>query len=513
MIAQRILLGVLCAVACGADEFRDAAVKRAEDSVAAAVEKASKDPSRPAYHFRPPALWMNDPNGTIFHNGYYHLFYQHNPYGDTWGHMHWGHARSKDLVHWEHLPIALWPSEDRGEGHVFSGCAAINGDGVPMLFYTSVSTAEKKRPNEQWAAIGDADMIKWEKHPNNPILSQAMLPFEIGPDWRDPFIFHANGRTFLVCGADTKDEAIIPIFEADTPQLDKWTYKGILYRQPKSAIQFFECPNFFPLDGKWVLIFSPYKPLRYMVGTFDIEKYAFTPEKEATLDYGSFYASNIYQGGGATDKASGAQGSNGSAPLSIPGVRPSVLVGWVRGFKEGLGWNGCMSIPRTLSIGEDGFLRQIPYEMPTDTNASAPPNNRIQSGGEASSFETTLSSTAEGTLRVALASGGSAQVTLTPKSPGVKPVRMEIATGGVAVDEIQGSWNGPQPDAIEIICQIDRSVLELAVTPWPKPRNGTLNFTKVIEYSPDGYNVLVQGKDGAKAMGGRFRNVSALWLE
>ena len=94
-------------------------------SVAEAAARVGGDPTRPIVHFRPPAQWMNDPNGTIYVDGYYHLFYQHNPYGDAWGHMHWGHARSRDLVSWEHLPIALWPSERSGEEHVFSGCAAV----------------------------------------------------------------------------------------------------------------------------------------------------------------------------------------------------------------------------------------------------------------------------------------------------------------------------------------------------------------------------------------------------
>src|SRR3954466_7846509 len=114
------------------------AIERAMQSVAAAIPIAAGDPQRPHYHFGPPANWMNDPNGTIYANGYYHLFYQHNPYGDNWGHMHWGHARSRDLVHWQHLPIALWPSEELGEEHVFSGCATITEGSVPILFYTKV---------------------------------------------------------------------------------------------------------------------------------------------------------------------------------------------------------------------------------------------------------------------------------------------------------------------------------------------------------------------------------------
>src|SRR5690606_23404893 len=114
---------------------------------------------------------------------------------------------------------------------------------------------------------------------------------------------------------------------------------GVLYRQPKTSVQFFECPNFFPLDDKWVLIYSAYKPLRYIIGSFNAETYTFTPEKESTLDYGSFYASNI-----SVDQK----------------TEPIILVGWVRGFKEGLGWNGCMSSPRRLWIGSDGYLRQFP---------------------------------------------------------------------------------------------------------------------------------------------------------
>src|SRR5262245_20696977 len=126
-----VLIGVLLACALadfGAvaaakfDEGREA-LARAITSASNAVARASADPARPVCHFRPPANWMNDPNGLIQHRGWYQLFYQHNPYGDQWGHMHWGHARSRDLIHWEHLPIALWPSKEAGEEHVFSGCA------------------------------------------------------------------------------------------------------------------------------------------------------------------------------------------------------------------------------------------------------------------------------------------------------------------------------------------------------------------------------------------------------
>src|SRR3972149_6996682 len=108
-------------------------IQRAMKAVEAAIPKAQADPGRPGFHFLAPAQWINDPNGPIFYNGEYHLFYQHNPYDDRWDHMHWGHAKSKDLAHWEHLPIALWPSLEKGEGHCFSGCATVTADGTPVL--------------------------------------------------------------------------------------------------------------------------------------------------------------------------------------------------------------------------------------------------------------------------------------------------------------------------------------------------------------------------------------------
>ncbi|MCB0125842.1 MAG: glycoside hydrolase family 32 protein, partial [Caldilineaceae bacterium] len=322
------------------------AITRAMESVAAAEPKAAADPTRPVYHFHPPANWMNDPNGTIYHNGYYHLFYQHNPYGDTWGHMHWGHARSTDLVQWEQLPIALWPSLDAGEEHVFSGCAAVNGAGEPMLIYTSVKTGDRdsRAANEQWAAVGDADWINWQKHPENPILAletHGGPPFE--KDWRDPFIFTEAGRTFLVLGGEYDNVAAVALYEATDDSLAHWRYCKLLYQESRTTTRFMECPNFFKVGEKWVLLTSPYQPVEYVVGDFDVETLTFIPEHEGTLDPGAddvpnFYASNI---------------------LYDPNGR-CILLGWIRGFPSGKGWNGCLALPRVLAIAPDGRPEQLP---------------------------------------------------------------------------------------------------------------------------------------------------------
>jgi beta-fructofuranosidase len=178
----------------------DPVLAKAIASARAAMARAEADPERPVYHFHPPANWNNDPNGTVFYRGWHHLFYQFNPYGSLWGHMHWGHARSRDLVNWEHLPIALGPSEEKNEQHIFSGGAIIARDGKPRFFYTSIG----KRQPEQWLAIPqDDDLISLAKYPGNPVLTQAAHGAVPVDDWRDPFLFQEAGATYMVCGGNT----------------------------------------------------------------------------------------------------------------------------------------------------------------------------------------------------------------------------------------------------------------------------------------------------------------------
>lgn len=307
-------------------------------AVKAATPKAQADPLRPVYHFRPPAQWMNDLNGPIWYKGYYHIFYQHNPYGDEWGNMHWGHARSQNLVKWEHLPIALWPSKEKGEDHCFSGCAAIDGDGRPMLIYTSIGD---KRAPEIWAATPDDDeLLVWKKHPANPIL---ILTDHRGlqiDDWRDPFVFKSGDKTFMVIGGHPKGgKGAIFVYEATNAELTTWTYRGIGLEGTEGN---WECPNLFPLDGKWVLVYSPHGTVRYYVGQFDAKTCKFTPQSQGTMDYGDYYAPNC------TEDPQGRR----------------IMWGWIRGFPGGKGWNGCLTLPRALSLDPQGRLVQTPIREP-----------------------------------------------------------------------------------------------------------------------------------------------------
>jgi len=315
------------------------AVMRAMESMLARVPEAAADPTRPAYHFSAPAQWMNDINGVLHYKGFYHIFYQFNPYSDQWGTMHWWHARSRDLVHWEHLPIALWPSREKGEEHVFSGCLTLNAANQPLIFYTSIGHPLP----EQWAALGSPDLLVWEKYAGNPILKMDDYGGLSIEEWRDPFVFRANGKTYLVLGgrlpAGEGSRAAAFLYEARQEDLLKWTYRGILFRHPDPKLHSIECPNFFPMDGRFVMLISPYGPVEYFVGDFEAKQGTFTAHHRGLADFSEdFYGTNVL--------------------IDRRGRR--ILLGWLRGFQNTKGWNGCMSLPRILTLTEKGELLQRP---------------------------------------------------------------------------------------------------------------------------------------------------------
>jgi sucrose-6-phosphate hydrolase SacC (GH32 family)/nicotinamidase-related amidase/type 1 glutamine amidotransferase len=308
------------------------AISRAMASIEGARGRAESDPARPLYHFRPPALWINDPNGPVFHEGYYHLFFQQNPYGDRWERMHWGHARSSDLVHWEQLPTALWPSEELGEAHCFSGSAAIRDDGTPVILYTSIGP---QRPPEQWAALGDRELITWTKHPANPVITLEHHGELVIDDWRDPFIFREGGRWLLAVGGHRRGgKGCVLLYSSE--DLLAWKFLGMPFEGEEAN---WECPNLFRLGGRWVLIYSPHGIVRYYTGRLDLESCKFTPEVHGAMDWSpDYYAPNCLE--------------------DDSGRR--VLWGWVRNFPAGRGWNGVLTLPRVLSLLPDGRIAQRP---------------------------------------------------------------------------------------------------------------------------------------------------------
>ncbi len=318
-------------------DSQNPAIQPGMEAMMARADEAAADPTRPVYHFRPPSGWMNDVNGPLLHNGYYHVFYQLNPFHtDARYGTHWAHARSTDLVRWEHLPLAIWPSTEAGETSCYSGTAAINRDGQPVILYTCTRKWGRDRvvpePFEQWAAIGDDDLINWTKYPDNPALS---IDKEGRPDfdwrWRDPFFFE-QGRSFMVLGATGVGT---PIWESESGDLLNWTYRGIASDISQ------ECPNLFKLGEDWVMLTSPYTPVDYYIGDFDVDTYQFTHRVNGRIEpTKTFYGTNIlYDDDGRC-----------------------ILLGRLLRTIEGKAWNGCMAIPRVLTIAPDGHPRQAPVE-------------------------------------------------------------------------------------------------------------------------------------------------------
>jgi beta-fructofuranosidase len=311
-------------------------IDKAHRALQKSIPIAQADSNRPRYHFAPPANWMNDPNGTIYHQGEYHLFYQFNPTKETWGNLHWGHAKSKDLVHWEHLPIALAPDGFPREMHCWSGCCVIADDDTPIIFYTSMNIpslllTRARRYAQQWLATGSPDLVTWEKHPANPILREKIHGDRIPEHWRDPYVWRENDRWFMVLCGQYSGEQFGRVFLYQSPDLWDWKYVGILSTGTAAEGRGWECPNYFKLGEKYMLVVSPYGPVIYSIGDFDGKEHH--TETWYTLDHGKdFYATNTY----------------------IDGRGRMILVGWVKA--KGDCWNGCLSLPRELKLEDDRLI-------------------------------------------------------------------------------------------------------------------------------------------------------------
>lgn len=324
------------------------------------MEKEIADKPRPAFHLSARVGWMNDPNGFSFYNGQYHLFYQYHPYDSHWGPMHWGHAVSRDLLHWEQLPAALAPDRDYDKNGCFSGSAVALPDGRHLLMYTGVS--QRTQPDgstydlqTQCLALGDG--IDYEKYENNPVLSAEDLP-ESGSvhDFRDPKLWMTSDGSFrcVVGNCNAKKDGQILLYSSKDGF--QWKFEKILLTNQERFGRMWECPDFFALDGKQVFLISPQDMLPHgfeyhngngtlcLIGEYDEETDTFTEEHNQTIDYGiDFYAPQTI--------------------LTADGRR--IMIGWMQNWDtidppsvERL-WFGQMSLPRELFI-KNGRLYQKP---------------------------------------------------------------------------------------------------------------------------------------------------------
>ena len=292
------------------------------------------------YHVEPQKGWLNDPNGLCYFKGKYHAFFQHHPEATQWtAPMHWAHAVSEDLIHWEELPLALVPDMPyESTLGCFSG-SAVEKDGKLYLFYTAVG---ENLAQTQCLATSE-DGLHFVKHPGNPIIPQSPVDPQ-SLDFRDPKVFPWEDGTYrMVCGVGRDGLAAVVLYKSS--DLLHWEYAGKLF-ETREMGPVLECPDLFPAGDKWALCFSRMDQpqcVQFVLGQFDGEH--FTPE----------------------DFQRPAVGPNFYAPQSFVDHKGRrILMGWMTPWGQPEDPEavrcGCLTVPMEVSLNDAGNLCLYPVE-------------------------------------------------------------------------------------------------------------------------------------------------------
>lgn len=311
---------------------------------------------RPYFHFTPPQNWLNDPNGCVFYNGEYHLFYQYHPESTIWGPMHWGHAVSRDLIHWDHLPIALYPDE---LGMIFSGSAVVdwkNTSGFSAVSeppLVAIYTCHSPTEQTQCVAYSTDSGRTWTKYPGNPVISIGSTEF------RDPKVFWHDESQQWIMVTVLADQYKVRFY--GSPDLKKWTHLSDFGPVGDTA-GLWECPDIFPLSvkeasaqQKWILKVDVQHGIgaQCFIGEFDGQCFLSDIEGHfQRIDYGTdFYAAQSWN--------------------DVPNGR-RIWTGWMNNWRYANliptgEWRGQFSIPREVLLVEDGkgfhLIQQPIHEM------------------------------------------------------------------------------------------------------------------------------------------------------
>lgn len=311
-------------------------------------------PDRPMFHFTAPSGWLNDPNGTLYCGGEYHLFYQHHPHSLEWGPMHWGHAVSRDLLRWEHLPIALYPDEI---GTIFSGSAVIDERNTSSLGeagkapMVAVFTHHGGKDESQSLAWSLDRGRTFQKYAGNPVLRE-----QDARDFRDPKVFWHEPSQAWVMVVSHGDR--LRLYRS--ANLLKWELMSEIC-PPEAPGVILECPDLFKLPcgigSAWVLTYSMFESwpggchrVRYITGTFDGVRFTADSEPRFADAGWDFYAPVTFG--------------------QVPGR--SVWLGWMAdpayaGCVPSEVWNGRMTLPRELGLatvsGRKVFTQQPAREL------------------------------------------------------------------------------------------------------------------------------------------------------
>ena len=266
-----------------------------------ASEKMIPADHRPSFHLSVRTGWMNDPNGFSYYKGRYHMFYQYYPYDSHWNSMHWGHAVSDDLLHWEYLPAALAPDESYDRDGCFSGNAMTLPDGRQLLMYTGV--VQERQKNEavvdwqnQCIAVGDG--VDYEKYENNPVIDAGDLPEGFSrQDFRDPKLWQKSDGTYRCIVGNRPADGSGQILLFSSPDCFEWKYEKVFAANNNRFGLMWECPDFFLLDGSAVLLVSPQDMLPVgfeyhngngtlcLIGDYDEKTDTFTERYDQSVDY------------------------------------------------------------------------------------------------------------------------------------------------------------------------------------------------------------------------------------
>ncbi len=322
-----------------------------------------KEQFRPQFHFTPQEKWMNDPNGLVYHNGIYHLFYQYYPEDIVWGPMHWGHATSKDLISWKHKPIALFPDE---HGLIFSGSAVVDvqnssgfgtKDNPPLvaIFTYHLMAGEKAGRNDfqtQGIAYSLDNGDTWTKYDGNPVIGNEGIK-----DFRDPKVFWHDETNQWIMVLVAGDHAKI----YNSSDLKSWNHLSDFGKDKGAHGGVWECPDLFKLkvegtqEEKWVLLISinPGAPnggsgTQYFVGNFDGTTFTSDHDDEKWIDHG-------------TDNYAGVTYNN------TPNEE-RIFIGWMSNWNYARNtptekWRSAMTLPRELTLHKDGefnYLKNYP---------------------------------------------------------------------------------------------------------------------------------------------------------
>ncbi|MEV7455784.1 glycoside hydrolase family 32 protein [Pseudarthrobacter oxydans] len=408
------------------------------------------DPYRPEFHFTAERNWLNDPNGLVYLNGTYHLFYQHNPFGTDWGNMSWGHATSPDLLHWDEQPVAI-PCDEREA--IFSGSAVFdehNTSGLgtarnpPLVaIYTSAYSAASPLAGRQAQSLAYSldEGATWTKYFGNPVLDRASA------DFRDPKVFWydgAAGSYWVMVAVEAVERQVVLYKSAN---LKSWEYLST-FGPANATGGVWECPDLFelPVDGnpgetRWVLIvninpggIAGGSAGQYFLGAFDGVEFR----------SGSTVTEGLQQDGSRMREYGWLDwGRDYYAAVSFSGVADGrrIMIGWMNnwdyaGSTPTGGWRSAMTLPREVSLARlDGrlVLRQTAIDP---FAGQEPPSFSLGPQALASGVQELPVAAAVGRLEVVFEPGAASRVGLMVRAGGAERtvISYDVADGVLRLD-------------------------------------------------------------------------------